>query len=281
MGLFSSILPSLITVGGSLLGGSIGRNTAPHQPSLEEQRQHEDLAFRQRVATLREHGMSPLLATSSASGQIAPPQAIGSPMGEAVADAGAALAQGVASYQTRKANEQAIQLQQAQALKESNARIAKDEAQAAYYHALSAKTGQTISSSPSPAVGTPHDLFDQVSVNPVDIPSRQSGAKNVMAGSQPGFKEYEVLPGVTLLYPGSDEGFHESAESLSPVYWLQMIRANVQRFGVDEAARRLNKVYGVPEYAVRFFMRDYEGENRTPTKSRIEAGKRFNQNRIR
>lgn len=221
---------------GSLLSARKSRG-----PSVGEQISAGDRAFRQRVATLKELGMSPLFAAGAGVQAVAPPpDAIGG-LGEAVSGIG----QSITAYQSQRKSDAANAVLREQTVAESQARVRKDDAMAAYYTSQAALAEHQRTASPSAPTTTPAAAFDAVQTTPVQIPSVQSKAPHVSAGVVPGFVETRVRPGLTLLTPRSEEGLHEVMESgINPAYLLAMLSANQQAYGDKEGLKRVATLYG-------------------------------------
>lgn len=242
----ASLAGPLIGAGASVLGAAIGK-PKPGRPDYQGSIDAEVT----RLKTLRDQfGLSPLAVIGS--GSMPPPNVVGGSPGydSGIGEAGRQIGQGITDRQNRQADAELARAGQAQAVAESQARVARDRAQADYYSSLAAQAKQARGASPvvpSPSAITPP--VGKVMVEPDRQISAKAGSPHVTAGTHSGFREHVVTPsGGKLLMPYSEEGMHENLESMwNPFYAVPVITSSARAYGVTQTAKTLSSLYGVPE----------------------------------
>lgn len=248
---------ALIQAGGAIAGSVLGRSKSPSARDMVN-------AEVRRLKVLRKKfGISPLAALGTQGPMLS--TQVGSDYG--IAAAADAIGSGLERDKERQelAKERELQRSleasgQAQALRESQARVTKDEAMADYYNSLAiqARTARTTAPiDPSPSA-QPGPFGGSVLVKPDEQISARSSAPNVTAGTHAGFREHVIgAKGGKLLFPFSEEGLHENMESMwSPFYAVPVIRASLDAYGPKAVGQALSELYGAPAGAIEWLLSD-------------------------
>lgn len=240
----------LISAGGAVLGGILGKPKNP-KADYKGQLQYE----KDRITGLqKDFGISPLATLGSVSPS--PPQMVGGSPGTdyGLAEAAAHVGQGITAHQAEVTRRKELATQealakagQAQALRESNARVLKDEAIAAYYNSRAAVKDTAAAVAVKKALLAKVDEFDSIRNQPDTVTSVRKDAPHITAGVHGSYTERNVGGGHKLLFPQSEEGLHENLESMwNPAYALPFIKANVDKYGAWKASQGLSQLYGIP-----------------------------------
>ena len=258
----SALAGPLIGAGGAILGGLIGK---PRKPKFQGNKQIKyerdliDVKLEEIERKRRQFGISPLVSAGV-------PVSYGSPVtvGQdstdyGIADAAAQIGRGVSDYQSRQAQARENQLNrnlqamgQAQSIRESKARVQKDQAIANYYNSRAA-----LGNSAAAATGVANDVgaVGAIDVQPSRQTSRQVGHSNIVAGRHAAYKDYEVAPGMFIVAPTSEEGFTEVQEQMwNPAVLIPTVNLTVRKYGYKKAAKALSAMYGIPESALKFIL---------------------------
>lgn len=230
--------------------GNRGPNAAERLRASREAVIHDSAAFRQRIKDLRSMGISPLMAAGSTVQST--PQVFGGKDYSGLERSLSAAGQSLDNYQSTKKAEAHNAILREATVAEAQSRIRLNDSQTAlaqFQLSQQALAAHQRAASPSAPSTTPSAQFDQVKNVPVEVVSRQRGSTHTAAGSQPAFQEVEVRPGVKVMMPLSNEGFHEQAESfVNPAYLANVLAANIERYGAQEGVNRVAAIVGADGY---------------------------------
>jgi len=250
---------SWIAAAGAVAGGLLSKpkTNANKQLKFEEDRLRR---------LQKKFGISPLAALGT-SGPMLSTQ-VGSDYGIAEAarliDDGISADKAEAQRQKELATAQQLnQMGQAQSVRESVARVTKDEAIADYYNTLANQNRAHALAVPKTPGPTKQDgpLAGQVEVKADEVVSPRVGNPSVTAGSHAGWIEHVVTPsGGKLRMPYTQEGMHENMESMfNPFYAVPVIRASVKAYGAQAVANTLSELYGGPPGIYNFLLSKTDG----------------------
>jgi len=213
--MLSTLGPSLIGAAGSIAGGLLsGGDDARdiNNRNIKIQKQFAKNQIQWKVNDAKAAGLHPLFALGSSTNfspaNVMPGQ---SNMGSAVADAASHIARGV-----EKTSAQPLASAQ---LRSINASANRDEAQAALANSEARRIEQTINNqqdTAGPAVNAITAPVGKVQVQPSKVISRSKSDSSRTAGDTPAWRKAEVLPGMFVDVPWSDEGIFEGMEGILP-----------------------------------------------------------------
>lgn len=225
-----------ISAGANLLGGVLG--SSANKKAIKEQRRmfnaQMDQSIQRRVADAKKAGVHPLFALGASVGASPTSTIAGSAMGEGLAAAGDAVGQGISNYGLSKQQKAAFDLQ----VRTVEAQVNADNAQAAYYDALAAKTRQDLNATgkdsffktyPAPGAvpGMADSGFGAVEyVMPIHQ-THQPGKPGTEAGRAPAMRELQTDDG--LVYRIYSESAQADELNQALLIW-QSLGHSVTRF---------------------------------------------------
>lgn len=209
---------SLITAGGSLLGGALGSSSASKAANKDYRRQKEFAknSIRWKVEDAKRAGLHPLFALGGGASFSPSIQTGSTDLGSGIGEAAAALGRGYERSQAPKPGTPVGQLG-AQSIKESQSRILQNEAQAALALSQAKRMEAQTNYSQDGALfsgggttGVPPEMVPKNRVTPKapDQRSRAPGDNARQAGKNPTWQRYQYGPRSDqwMDIPFSDEG---------------------------------------------------------------------------
>lgn len=205
-----------IQAGGSLIGGLLGAKSSGKEANKAYRRAKEFAQHKYYWAAkdAKAAGLHPLFALGAGSGGGSPTFMAGqSPMGSAVADAAAAIGQGVAAKPTE------VQRNLAHAQIESiNSQTRRNDAEAALANSQARRVAQESYARGNDILQTAVSETAPVPVGkvrhvPAKITSHATGDRSTTAGTRPFFSKYNTRDGYYMYAPASEE----PAEALESV----------------------------------------------------------------
>lgn len=218
------VAAALIGAGSSLFGGMLGKKDAKQQRQQEYQAQKEfaQHGVRWRVEDAKAAGLHPLYALGAQTPTYSPSFQTGSPMGQAVADAGQHISRSVAATQTAQEREQ-----NALGLELLRSQIGETDARRDYYLSEAARARQAngqaatfpMAEGGGVTVGelqAPDVLRGQVEVVPSQVGTASLDDLSVGAGTNYAWRRYNLGDGFEVLLPGGPQGnIEEALESVT------------------------------------------------------------------
>lgn len=257
---------ALIEAGGAIAGGLLSK---PKTQNANKAIKFETDRLRRLQSKF---GISPLAALGTSMPMLSTQVGHDYGLTAAAGAIGQGMREKAASSEAAKERELQRELEaagQAQAVKESEARIYKDRSIGDYHNWLrtdAARQGKVTPVTPTPSA-QPGAFGGEVLVKPDEVVSARTNAPHVTAGTHAGLREHVVTAsGGKLLFPYSEEGLHENMESMwNPFYFIPVINASVKAYGAKAVARTLSEMY-LPQSLLQSLPAAVKAEIRIPRK---------------
>jgi len=251
--------PAFIAAGATLAGGLLNQESSSQARESNEkiaarqeqlQREFAQSGIQWRVEDAKKAGIHPLYALGASTPGYSPSGISVMPdtsMGNALSAAGQDVSRALAATQTP--HQKALETLQIQA---QNAAISKDEAQAAYYWSLAARSGQSdqtgpgipgVSIQPIQATHIVGQNLDPIPTGLIkgkahEVTSTRTGDPARAAGRNPGLEDYSL--GTTrdgrrlvITAPRNEEGWTEGIESAGLHALPMIIRESAKASGMS------------------------------------------------
>lgn len=212
------VWPAVIAGAAALAGGILAKDHGEDAAAADRasQREFAQHGVRWRVADAKAAGVHPLYALGASTPSYSPVHQVGTgAIGRSVAQAGEAIAGGVARHQEKNANKvlAALAIRQATA----NTQIAElDYVMMADAYAQQKSGVGNVNAQQDRIENAIVANEDQIKVVPKEIVSRSSTDKSMTPGSEPAWRKVDMGGGTYILAPQSDEGWAEGLEGIAP-----------------------------------------------------------------
>ena len=242
----SSLLPGLVSAGGSILGGTISslfnRSSVKEQTAFQREAMQNGIQWR--VADAKAAGLHPLFALG-ANLPTPAPMVLGDQLGPALAEAGQSIGNALSRQESQ--HDRAMRMMDYEVATATRRKIDAEasfaEAQAfASWRALEGQAQQSglgVQGETNPmgqAPNPPGNGVGQIDLKPSEVISHKQDAPHVSAGMNPAYEERWLAEGFPIMLPvASGESPEEIISEMSIPAWLGLLSRNSQIYGTGWA----------------------------------------------